>query len=64
MKQANFCVECGCKCKCNGDCAGDTKKGTSKKALKKGCNHHCECYVGPMVESWEEKGLIETGRKK
>lgn len=64
MEQKNYCGGCGCECKCNGDCGGDTKKCTSKIALEKGCTHHCECYVGPMVAKWEEKGSIQTGRKK
>ena len=64
MEQRNFCGECGCECVCNGDCGGDTTKCTCKKALRKACTHHCECYVGPMVAKWEEKGPILTHKKK
>ena len=51
-EQENYCGDCGCTCTCYGGCNGDTKKCTSKKALEKGCNHHCECFVGPMVENF------------
>ena len=60
-KKKNHCVDCGCSCTCDGGCHGDTKKCTSKKALKKGCNHHCDCYIGPMVKNFPKKE-VKTGR--
>ena len=51
-EQNNYCGDCECSCTCDGGCKGDTKKCTSKKAIEKGCNHHCECFVGPMVENF------------
>lgn len=51
-EQNNYCGDCGCSCTCDGGCKGNTKKCTSKKAIEKGCNHHCECFVGPMVENF------------
>ena len=61
--QQNYCGECDCSCTCDGGCNGDTKKCTSKKALKKGCNHHCDCYIGPMVENFPKREPIQTHAK-
>jgi len=54
-EQNNYCGECDCSCTCDSGCNGDTKKCTSKKALEKGCNHHCDCYIGPMVKNFPKK---------
>lgn len=48
----NYCGECGCSCTCDSDCEGDIEKCTSKKALENGCNHHCGCYIYPMVKNF------------
>ena len=60
-KQNNCCRDCGCSCTCDGSCNGDTKKCTSTKSLKKGCNHHCNCFIGPMVENLPKRE-VKTGR--
>lgn len=61
-KQNNYCCECKCECTCDGGCKGDSKKCTSKAAIEKGCNHHCNCWIQPMVESrTEEYPPIKTG---
>ena len=49
-RQKNYCSDWGCSCTCDGGCNGDTNKCTSEKA--KGCNHHCDCYIGPMVKKF------------
>ena len=60
-KQNNCCRDCGCSCTCDGGCNGDIKKCTSTIALQKGCNHHCNCFIGPMVENFPKKE-VKTGR--
>lgn len=50
----NCCGECGCSCTCDGGCNGDTKKCTSKEAIEKGCNHHCDCYIGPLAKNLQK----------
>ena len=53
--QNNCCTESGCSCSCDGSCEGETKKCTSHKAITKKCNHHCNCYMGPMKKKWEKE---------
>ncbi|MBE5821040.1 MAG: hypothetical protein E7311_00435 [Clostridiales bacterium] len=57
LKQKNKCKDCGCECRCDGMCEGDTNKCTSPHS--KDCNHHCNCWAGPLAEK-TEKRVIET----
>ncbi len=50
-KQKNRCGECGCSCTCDEGCKGDWQKCTSTKE----CNHHCGCFISPMIENMPDK---------
>lgn len=50
-KKNNYCGECGCYCTCDEGCKGDWQKCTSTRE----CNHHCGCFIAPMVENMPDK---------
>ena len=59
-KVTNRCGDCGCSCTCDEGCNGDWQKCTSPV----NCNHHCACYLTPMIKNLPDKNHTEGYHSK